>query len=170
MKKIFLSSILALTAIFPISALAAPANVNTTSNFTITVVEETLGLTISGETHIDAIENRNAPGSYYFDIKNSGNTPGVLYSTALTPTGIDWSSITWYQFSWSGDKTSPFDVLRAVDEETKLRWLMEYGNNIGSPNSIEPAEVLKTNFLIFKKGGYAPGEYSFPIRFTIKAN
>ncbi|WP_103108477.1 hypothetical protein [Brevibacillus reuszeri] len=174
MKKSIITTITVIGALFPISAFAAPADVSSTSNFTLTVVEETLGLTISGVTnHPEVI--RSEKGNIEFNdigIQNSGNTKGVLYWEVQEPTGIQWGwddsqLLTVLLF---GENGSHHQLTKSGTEQ-KLTQIMEGNDTDGDTTYIGPKERLKDLDVRWAVMGQLPiGEITVPIKWTMKAN
>lgn len=174
-KKV--STLLAL-AILAISstALAAPADVSSTSNFTISVVQETLGLNIYGTTNIPEVISRSNYGLQTIDftnlsIENSGNTKGVLYGELLPPTGVSYSSGGNGNIVMVFAESSPLFMNSTTPVETKLDGLLNDIDSDGEGDYLGPKERSKPFKLSFSAQDKFPaGNLQMPVKWTMKAN
>ncbi|MFS0557479.1 hypothetical protein [Brevibacillus sp. 179-C9.3 HS] len=173
MKKSILAALTLLASLTPFSASAAPADVSSTSNFTLTVVEATIGLTITGTTNIPEVISKTAGGTQEISfpniaIQNSGNTKGVLYANTLNPTGIKWGSAEGDLLSvqLNGSSVTGIDAT-----EKKLTDFMTSQNTDGDANFVGPKEKMTAFDVVWKAQGQLPvGELVVPIKWTMKAN
>ncbi|WP_103108478.1 hypothetical protein [Brevibacillus reuszeri] len=176
MKKFIIATMTVITALVPITAFAAPADVSSTSNFTLTVVEETLGLTISGVTNLPEVISKSDGGKQKIvfndiGIQNSGNTKGVLYATVLDPTGISWGTA-------NGELEGVSLIVPAggitdiylKGMEMKADTLMRDADTDNDTNFVGPKEKLKDINVEWKaKGQFPVGQITVPIKWTMKA-
>lgn len=180
MKK-FLSTILATVAAFsPVAALAAPSDATSTSNFTFTVVEPTIGLNIYGDTQLSDVVSKYKIGgnqvlySGAIGIENSGNIAGKLFLTVQPMSGIDFGSnpeqlndIQLYKsdMSYSGQ---PYNN---VGEEYALETFLPRLDTDNDPSNLGPQERLQDVLIGFKAVERFPvGDITIPIQWTLKPN
>ena len=176
MKK-FLAQAMAVLATLSISTsvFAAPSDVSSTSNFTVTVVEETLGITISGSTTQSEVISKTDGTKQKvtfpnISITNSGNTKGRLYANTETPTGITWGSSEGqlsivYLYS---PQSNSFLPVPQTSESTSIQ---QSQDSDGDPSWVGPGEKLKAFDVGWEVVGKLPvGNITVPIKWTMKAN
>lgn len=160
------------------TAFAAPADVSSTSNFTITVVEETLGITITGSTtQSDVISKTDGAKQMVafpnIQITNSGNTKGRLYANMGTPSGIKYVPISPDEGDlvavslYANQSAKSFNL---IDTERYVA-LQESQDTDGDPNWVGPGEELKSfDVQWIAQGKFPTGNITVPIKWTMKAN
>ncbi|WP_103109507.1 hypothetical protein [Brevibacillus reuszeri] len=183
MKKRILATLAVLTSMVPLySVSAAPAEVSSVSNFQVTVVEETIGLTLAGVTEVEVIGDKE--GSYNFQsitVTNSGNTKGVLFGRALTPTGINYGDrddeLSAVEIGKPYGRPSRRDSFPTNSSEIILSTAMKNGDTDGNPDSIAPNETIPITDITIQTVGtkagrstpFPVGEIVVPIQWIIKA-
>ncbi|MDC0764254.1 hypothetical protein POF51_26395 [Brevibacillus sp. AG] len=188
MKKLIYTAIAGCLLFVP-SAEAAVTDTSTTSNFTVTVVEETLGLNIAGETNLgeviqDTIKNSNGNQSVEFNnisFTNSGNTKGVLYGQVLTPKrttfGQNSEEISFVGLKSRAGRGGSVDVLyqysvNPIPTEVKLANMMESFDTDLDKTHVGPGETLgNIQVLLFEFNDRVPlGELTLPIQWVMKSS
>ncbi|MFS0557478.1 hypothetical protein [Brevibacillus sp. 179-C9.3 HS] len=188
MKKLIYTT-LAGCLLFVPSAEAAVTDTSTTSNFTVTVVEETLGLNIAGKTNLgEVIQNTSDttnPISWVqfsnLSFRNTGNTKGVLYGHVLTPTGTALGkSPEELSYIWMKSRVGrggSADILYDADQnpvpsEVQLVNMMEAFDTDGDKQYVGPGEYIgDIQSLVFHFTDRVPlGELSMPIQWVIKSS
>lgn len=176
MKRSLIALMTSLAAISPITALAAPADVSSTSTFTLSVVEATLGITISGSTDAGQVISKTTAGKQTItfpdlQIENSGNTKGVLYTTVLNPTGISFGASEGDLSMVYIQNPSSLNTHPLTSTEEKATNIMSWFDTNGDTAFIAPKEKLTKMDVGFEANGQFPiGNISVPIRWTMKAN
>jgi hypothetical protein len=179
MKKIFVAAF-ALLATFTTAASAAPIDPTdavSTSNFTVTVEEPSLGITISGTTNAGKMLSRQGANEISFDnltIKNSGNMNAHLYAQMMSPTGIEIGTNSGELNDFVQVGTPDFkDITDITTTENELRDMIgdqTFYANANSNAEIYPGESTKSFMLTFSTKDYFPsGNISMPIKWTMKA-
>lgn len=160
-----------------ISLLALPVYANaqietstTTSDFTVEIVENSLGLTISGNTNLGKIPRASTPELIFPGLKvtNHGDVKGYLYAEVGNLSGIS--------FGNSEGDLMTVSVAEGVKElssisqtEKLLTEVMREMDSDGDPDGISPSEELKTFAVIFSVKDRLPaGQLSMPIKWTLK--
>ncbi|MGG4495571.1 hypothetical protein [Brevibacillus reuszeri] len=170
MKKRILANLAVLTSMVPLySVSAAPAEVSSVSNFQVTVVEETIGLTIAGVTEAEVIGDKE--GSYNFQtvtVTNSGNTKGVLYGRALTPTGINYGDndddLSAIEVGPLAGRPLKREILPTDSSEAHLAGVMASGDTDGEKFTMGPNEKISVSDIIIQTVGTKAGRNTpFPV-------
>lgn len=188
MKKLIYTVIAGCLLIVP-SAEAAVTDTSTISNFTVTVVEETLGLNVSGKSNLgEVIQDTNDSGNPYkfvdfsnISFRNTGNTKGVLYGQVLTPTGTtlgkDTEEITYINMKSRWGRGGVVDTLynavqNPIPSEVRLVNMMEAFDKDGDKQHVGPGEYIgDIQSLSFEFRDRVPlGELSMPIQWVIKSS
>lgn len=194
MKKI-ICLLSALLVFIPVSASAA-TNTSSTSNFTITVVEESLGLRITGDTDGGVVLSqpnfpiRGAGTHQKIDIgsivvSNTGNTKGKLYAQLAEPTGARYGDP--FQFG----SCVPGEINRASfmatdhvnDKDDNWRLYFKPEETLldparlhtvdtdGDPEYLGVGESLKPMTLsVMACESFPTGNLTIPVKFTLKAS
>lgn len=173
-----ITALTAIAALSPVTAFAAPPDAVSTSNFTVTVVEPTIGLNIYGNTTISELISRTDVEGYQtvdFDrigIENSGNISGKLYMTVKPMTGIDFGNVegSLDSIALVAGNGSKHQV-SVTDQEDALATFITHLDVDGDGPNLGPGERLKDFDLQMKANGQFPiGEIIVPIQWTMKAN
>lgn len=180
MKK-FLSTILATVAAFsPVAALAAPSDATSTSNFTFTVVEPTIGLNIYGDTQLPDVVSKYQIGgnqviySGAIGIENSGNVSGKLSLTVQPMSGIDFGSNPEQLQGVSlfkADMSRGWQTYDNVGQEYDLETVLQGIDTDNDPKNLGPKERLEDVVLrIAAVERFPVGDITIPIQWTLKPN
>lgn len=189
MRKLLYTALTLCLLVVPTSA-QATSDVSTTSNFTVSVVEETLGLNIAANTDLGEVIQGSLSKSVsggdlvtFNNLKftNTGNTKGVLYAVVQDPVGTNLGKnpgeVVEISLKAEPGRGGAAEHLYAatinpIPEEKKLLSIMSTQDTDGDREHIGPGESLKTiHALWFAFVDQAPlGEISLPIKWVIKTN
>ncbi|MFS0557477.1 hypothetical protein [Brevibacillus sp. 179-C9.3 HS] len=168
MKKTIITLLLLLS--IPMYASASVADSSTTTNFTVEVVEESLGLNISGSTDLGQISRKSAPEIRFPSLKvsNHGAVKGYLYAEVGQLQGISFGN-------GEGDLIAVSIVngnneLAAISQsENLLTDVMRELNSDSDPSGISPGEELTSFNVVFSVKDRLPvGQLSMPVKWTLK--
>lgn len=168
MKKTLLTLLLLLS--IPMYASASVADSSTTTNFTVEVVEESLGLNISGNTDLGQISRKGAPEIRFPGLKvsNQGAVKGYLYAEVGQLQGISF-----------GDREGDLIAVSVVNgnnelaaisqSEDLLTEVMRELDTDSDPNGISSGEELTPFNVVFSVKDRLPvGQLSMPVKWTLK--
>lgn len=168
MKK-YLAALVLLAAV-PATASAEIADSSTTTNFTVEIVEESLGLVVSGSTNLGKISRNSLPELTFPDLRisNQGEVKGYLYAEVGGVSGIDFGDA-------EGDLTNVWMVsggenIESLDQsEQLLSTAMRKLDSDGDPDGISPGETLDAFDVTFQIREKLPaGKLNLPVRWTLK--
>lgn len=173
MKK-YVAAVLLILASLPTYAFASSdvADSSTTTTFTVEIVEESLGLVVSGSTNLGKVSRSQSSELIFPDLSfsNQGEVKGYLYAEVGDLSGISFGSS-------EGDLTeiviaSGSGDIESLDQYEKLlSGVMRELDEDGDLDGINPGETLQDFDLIIRvKDRFPVGKLSVPVRWTLKAS
>ncbi|WP_103108475.1 hypothetical protein [Brevibacillus reuszeri] len=141
-----------------------------TSNFTVEVIEESLGLNVSGSTDLGRISRSSSPEIVFsgMRVSNQGEVKGYLYAEVGELSGLSFGNSEGNLQSVTLVDGSN-EIERLDQSEKILSGLMSNADTDGDADGINPGETLSSFNVVFSVNKRLPvGRLSMQIKWILK--